>query len=994
VPAGLGANDVRNITLQINAVDNASQVINKVGGNVNQAFAQFGKGMVLQKIGTELTQIGRKMNDVTRSAVEMALDFNRSMQSVQTQAQLSKKQFDAVTAGAIEIAKRFGQGTETIAEGLYDIFSSTEVSYKGALRMVQGYARAATAGATDVRTVSRSAIATMNALGFTARDTQYILDNQFQAVRKGVFTYEEFASSIGNVLPYGASANQMLETLTGSMAFMSRQGFTAAQSSISVARALDQVTRNRGDIRDAIGVDIVDKATGEYKQLGEIIDEFSRKMDGMTSSEREEAFQDMFGAGEIRAMRFFRVAVPRQDLLNKLIGEMGGPQVAGQMKKAFDIMKESPAVQWSILLERIKAIGVELGTLLLPIVEDFIKLLRQVVEWFDNLSPSAKKWIAIGFAVAGIIITISGVVLTLIGSFLLLQSILTLTGVALGTIVGIVAGVIIAIAALVAIGYLLIKNWDTIKEWASTVWDYVTERVLAMWHTVEPTIMAIWEIIKVVMGYIWGFIKTIWGAILAYWEGVWGIFRAVFKAAWTIFYAFWKTVWDILWIHLKGIWSGIQLAWRLLWPAIKAVWVSVGKPIFDAVKAVWTTVWDFLRDNWDKIKSAWQTLWDGIKATFFGIVNSIIGGIEGFVNAIIKAINWVRTKFGLDEIALVVMDRVGLSRGSYGSGSGDTSAGALANGTTNWRGGWATVGERGPELAYLPRGSRVVPNKYLPGFAEGLDIPDAIWSGAKSGLQVIPGAGFLTSIFSSGFSPGELFGDALSAMGVRIPDIPTVFKDITVKFLADVRGWMATAIKEMIANLVPQGGAGAWGGFSNGMIPLGAMTQVQPGKYLEPMAAMAFKTMQGAYGTSIPITSAYRSYALQASMYANRASNPYPVAPPGTSNHGWGKAVDIASGTSYHGWMLNNARNFGWWNLPGDLPHFDYKGMNMGGSVVKGGWARLHSGESIRPARTISDYRQREKQGEFHLHIEPTKAVIDENEIVNELDWMRRTRGW
>lgn len=37
--------------------------------------------------------------------------------------------------------------------------------------------------------------------------------------------------------------------------------------------------------------------------------------------------------------------------------------------------------------------------------------------------------------------------------------------------------------------------------------------------------------------------------------------------------------------------------------------------------------------------------------------------------------------------------------------------GSNANGTSNWRGGWSWVGEKGPELLNLPQGSQVVPNR-------------------------------------------------------------------------------------------------------------------------------------------------------------------------------------------------------------------------------------------------------------------------------------------
>ncbi len=46
-------------------------------------------------------------------------------------------------------------------------------------------------------------------------------------------------------------------------------------------------------------------------------------------------------------------------------------------------------------------------------------------------------------------------------------------------------------------------------------------------------------------------------------------------------------------------------------------------------------------------------------------------------------------------------------------------------------------------------------------------------------------------------------------------------------------------------------------------------------------------------GTSVPITSGWRSPAQQAALWANRHQNPYPVAPPGTSRHERGLAVDV-----------------------------------------------------------------------------------------------------
>lgn len=62
---------------------------------------------------------------------------------------------------------------------------------------------------------------------------------------------------------------------------------------------------------------------------------------------------------------------------------------------------------------------------------------------------------------------------------------------------------------------------------------------------------------------------------------------------------------------------------------------------------------------------------------------------------------------------------------------------------------------------------------------------------------------------------------------------------------------------------------------------------------LAPAMQAALARAQALLGTAVPITSGYRSPAHQAALYANRHDNPYPVAPPGTSRHERGLAVDV-----------------------------------------------------------------------------------------------------
>jgi hypothetical protein len=62
---------------------------------------------------------------------------------------------------------------------------------------------------------------------------------------------------------------------------------------------------------------------------------------------------------------------------------------------------------------------------------------------------------------------------------------------------------------------------------------------------------------------------------------------------------------------------------------------------------------------------------------------------------------------------------------------------------------------------------------------------------------------------------------------------------------------------------------------------------------LAPAMAAALARAEQLLGRPVPITSGFRSAAAQQALWANRASNPFPVAAPGSSMHERGLAVDV-----------------------------------------------------------------------------------------------------
>lgn len=119
-----------------------------------------------------------------------------------------------------------------------------------------------------------------------------------------------------------------------------------------------------------------------------------------------------------------------------------------------------------------------------------------------------------------------------------------------------------------------------------------------------------------------------------------------------------------------------------------------------------------------------------------------------------------------------------------------------------------------------------------------------------------------------------------------------------------------------------------WGGYSNGKIPKSALRPLStvPGESLHPDASIAFDAMNNAYhkekGKFIELQDSYRSLDRQVSIYNEYGASR--AATPGTSNHGFGLAVDITLeaaddagfDTETFIWLKNNASKYGFVHPP------------------------------------------------------------------------------
>lgn len=690
----------REILLIIRARDEASRTLRGLSHNLRSldadaaAAAQqnIARGQALTSLGAGLVILGGGALFVAKQATSAAIEYEKQAAKTLTQTDNVKTSLDEIKDIGIDVGRAVPVAFEEIQDALYDIFSSIDVNVPEARVLLTAFSKAAVAGQTDLQTASRATIAILNAFGLEVKDVHRVNDVMFQLVRKGVGTYEEFAKTIGRAIPSTARAGQSIETLAGMLAFLTRNGLSTAMAATSAARALDAMSHPKTVQKlEKIGIATKD-ANGEFRPMVDILGDINQKIKDMPAPERAKFLFDLFkgSGGTIQARRFFDMVFTNFDEFEQRVGEMENS--TGAMGEAFGIMTDTTAVKLQELKNEFQAAKILLGD---AFIDAFAEPLSQLVGWiekllnaFNNLSPATKEMIGRVIVFGGALLVLVGIVVAVAGVWLLFMAAIALAGTTLGAVaagIGIVIGVIVA---LIAIGYLLIKNWDTIKAAAAAVWDWIKAKIQAFldwWNNslipfLQPVIeqlKLLWEEVKTTAQEAWNTLKSAiqdaWDDIVEgaknFWDSMKGVrdefgkFVAFIKTKWdeiaphvqkvlTVVIGLIRTAFNILKPIIQAIVSVFSTAFRVIGEVVKNTFTTIGTVIKSAVSVILNIIKFFVqvitgdfKGAGNTLKNIWKGIWSAVISIFRGGVSNMQAVVRGGVNAIGSIIRSIQSVF-------------------------------------------------------------------------------------------------------------------------------------------------------------------------------------------------------------------------------------------------------------------------------------------------------------------------------------------------------------
>ena len=488
---------------------------------------QLGKS--LEETGAKLQDAGKKMSDMGKSlsmkvtaplvgvaaaSTRLGVDFEKSMSEVQAVTGATGDELEQLEKAARDAGSTTNKSARDAASALkYMGLAGWGVadSQKALMPML----KLSSAGNIDLGKTSDLVTDSMSAMGLGIDDLDSYLDIMAQTSRNANTEIDELGEAF--VVVGGRLDLLNVETTEAAVALgvLGDSGIKGSEAGRGLNAVLTNLTAPTGQAKKALeelGVSAFD-SSGEFIGIEETLKLVDGAMEGMTQ-EQQNMYMSMI-AGKEHSKTFNALMTSLGDGFDSLTEDVRNSD--GALDDMYDTMTDNTAGAIDELKSGLEELGLKIYDNLQPTIESLIGIVQRLTDWFNNLSPEAQETIVkIGMLAAAIgpALVVGGKLISVVGStmesFGKLIPVIKKAGV---FIAGLSTPVLVAIAiitALIAIGVLLYRNWDTISAKAKELFASVKNTFSNIRTSISNAINSARDTVKNAIDRIKGFFNFKW----------------------------------------------------------------------------------------------------------------------------------------------------------------------------------------------------------------------------------------------------------------------------------------------------------------------------------------------------------------------------------------------------------------------------------------------------------------------------------------------------
>jgi TP901 family phage tail tape measure protein len=414
----------------------------------------------------------------------------------------------------------------------------------------------------DLATTADLVTNSMNAMGVSFDDLDGYFDVIIKANNKSATTAGELMEAFTGVGGAAKAAGQDYKTTSTALGILANAGTKGAEAGTALNSILVRMTSKQEAMNayKKLGVSIYD-AAGNTRNFGDILKDTSKAMEGMTEEQKNSYLSAIAGTNYYSTYNQLLEGVNKTvdggaSAWDKLSGEIQNSNNAlDTMHKTttdtvdYSFAKLDSALQ-DVQLQFLKAFGPDIQKALDYVSENVLPAVSQAAQnlgnfiqdpvivkfkefkdWVGNVGDKISEFnsflsehqeilVAAAVAVGGLTTALlvyngaailasiqsgieTGMLIAMYTTEWIATAATTALGAAFAFLTSPITIAILAITAIIAVGVLLYKNWDTIKEKASELGAYLQEKCEGMkeswnnfWDAVGGKVSAVWQGIK------------------------------------------------------------------------------------------------------------------------------------------------------------------------------------------------------------------------------------------------------------------------------------------------------------------------------------------------------------------------------------------------------------------------------------------------------------------------------------------------------------------
>jgi phage-related minor tail protein len=189
-----------------------------------------------------------------------------------------------------------------------------------------------------------------------------------------------------------------------------------------------------------------------------------------------------------------------------------------------------------------------------------------------------------------------------------------------------------------AIGNAISVAWEWIKQTTITVWNAIKTFFSTLWQGIQTVFTVALNIIQTIITTVFNVIKTvittIWNGIKTFFSNVWNGIVTVVTTAINIVQTIITTVFTTIQTIITTIWNTVKNVTSTVWNAIVSVVSTIINRLMNGIQNIFSTIRNIITTVWNAVKSISTSVWNGIKSS----ISSIISGISSTISRVFNTI--------------------------------------------------------------------------------------------------------------------------------------------------------------------------------------------------------------------------------------------------------------------------------------------------------------------------------------------------------------------